>query len=323
MRAPGFILIEVLLASALAAIIGVLLLASFDQINKSVMSVDSLIDVHSRATLVGRQMEHDIAGAFIPLEDTKNYVEKEDEKAPSSVPEQKTLDKIFYGSSRDGQLNILTFITNNPLQVYWSDDIGQAKPCIVRVVYRLEHDGIEKDPKKNSYKLMRQESTNLEFGDFSKDATSSIRAYELARDIKKLSISYKARSSDKDSDTQQKVDTAWEGDEGEYEDLPAMVTIALTLWHTGKRRDTTYTFYVPIMGQGFKQEKNGQENETPASGQQQENPSSIMNQLNQLMPGLTNTMQPLTNVPAASKPRELSHNKKSSILHNLYNGVMR
>ena len=89
--------------------------------------------------------------------------------------------------NKEGNIDQLSFITTNSLQVYWSDKAGSAKPRIVRVLYMLKEEPT-KDAKK-SYSLIRQESNNLEFDPIAKGG-KDISEYVLAEGIKSATIEY-------------------------------------------------------------------------------------------------------------------------------------
>ena len=74
----------------------------------------------------------------------------------------KPIEKIFYSTNKDGILEMLTFVTNNPLVVYVGKDVGEVKPKVVRVQYSLKPEA----DKKNSYTLFRQESMELDLEKF-------------------------------------------------------------------------------------------------------------------------------------------------------------
>ena len=68
-------------------------------------------------------------------EKKKSEAQNEGEKKP-----KKPLEKVFYSVNKEGNLNQLSFLTTNPLQVYWSSKAGSAKPRIARVLYTLKEE---------------------------------------------------------------------------------------------------------------------------------------------------------------------------------------
>jgi hypothetical protein len=283
----GFILIEVLIAAAIASIIGVALFTSLYQINRLSVVVDNYADVWTKAAIAHRQLEKDILGIFIPIAAQK-IVEKKKENAPvgkekkeQETPEQKTEQKkepvkvvthVFYGVNKEDVLYTLTFITNNPMQVYWGAKAGKAKPCIARVVYRLVKDKNEK----KSYTLMRQEGYDLYFDAYKKGDTKDIRQYPMIDGIKQMSVSYGVEEKEEKDDKKEnkaqakkpqkikyKILKEWkkedkgeeqkkeskDGQEKEIE-LPAFILIKLNIWDMQKKKDVYFEFKIPLIAQG-------------------------------------------------------------------------
>ena len=196
----GFTLIELVLAFAFSSILLTLLFTSFNQINRTVVTTEDLIEMNTRLNLFQNQFQKDISGAFVPVqglpekkeEAPKNDIEQKKEKPPTPTKDKKEkpkpLKEVFYSANKSDQLNELTFISNNPVRVYEYAKNTPPKPRIVRVVYRLIAD---KD-KKGSYKLMRQEGTQLDFASYKPNASKPIRAFELVENIKSFNIEYQA-----------------------------------------------------------------------------------------------------------------------------------
>ena len=193
----GFTLIELLAALAIASLALTLLFNSFFQTTRIVDRADDLISTSIRATVLQHQLEKDLMGSFIPVQaykdeekekkDKKDEAKKAEKKEPKKEKkERKELTKVFYGVNKAQMLDILTFITNNPMSAYWSDKLGKARPKIARVVYRL----VEDKERKESYTLFRQEDYNLEFEAYALGSTKEIRSYEVVDGIKELSAEY-------------------------------------------------------------------------------------------------------------------------------------
>lgn len=277
----GFILIEVLLAAVIASLIGVALFTSLYQITRLATVVDNYADVWTKASIAHRQLEKDLLGVFIPIaadkipekkkEEAPGNKEKKEQEAPTSKKEPiKLVTHVFYGVNKETMLDTLTFITNNPMQVYWGAKAGKAKPRIARVVYRLIQDKNEK----NSYTLMRQEGYDLYF-DAYKENNKDARQYAMIDGIKQMIVSYgvieKEEQEDKNEATQEKkpqkikykIVKEWkkedksdqtkdDGKEKKKKDiqLPAFVLIKLNLWDQQKKRDTYFEFKIPLIAQG-------------------------------------------------------------------------
>lgn len=280
----GFILIEVLLAAVIAAMIGAALFTSLYQITRFTTVVDNYADVWTKASIAHRQMEKDLLGVFIPVaaekapekkkeEGAKNDKEKKEQEAPQPKKEPiKLVNHVFYGVNKESVLDTLTFITDNPMQVYWGARAGKAKPRIARVVYRLIKDKNEK----NSYTLMRQEGYDLYFDAYKEASSKDMRQYPMIEGIKQMAVSYGVVEKEDQSDQKEdkakekkpqkikyKVLKEWKkedkGDQKKEEgkeskkkeiELPAFVLIKLTLWDQQKKRDVYFEFKIPLIAQG-------------------------------------------------------------------------
>lgn len=216
MNKSGFSLIELLIATFIASILGTLLFFALYQVNRSVPIVDNTTAIYEKAALINAQFGRDLSGVAAPnefyyrqpepsaaakakadrekkkSEEAKKKSESE-KKESAEVKEaeaekkpKKPLEKIFYSTNKDGALNQLSFLTTNPLQVYWTDKTGSAKPRIARVLYTLKE---EKGTPK-SYSLTRKESPNLEFDQITKTGKEGPQEYTLAEGIKSLTAEY-------------------------------------------------------------------------------------------------------------------------------------
>lgn len=209
----GFSLIELLVATMIASILGALLFAAFYQINRFVPVIDARTTIIEKAALINAQLEKDFAGIVVPNEfydrqpktkekppteaDTKKDDENKKDNEAKKKSEQenkndqpktdkKPLEKIFYSVNKSGMLDQLSFITTSSLQIYWGPKSGTAKPRMVRVLYKLKENPTKKDGKK-SYSLIRKESSKLDFDEIEKSLE-----YVLADDIKSLTMDYTA-----------------------------------------------------------------------------------------------------------------------------------
>ena len=199
----GFMLIELIIATLIASMIVGILLTALSQGSRFQIAVDNIVDTSLRIGIVSNQLEKDLMGAFVPIQaergkkgesgdadkqaavvDDKKAGEKPAEKKSETKEKKKPLEKIFYSTNKEGNLDQLTFITNNPLVVFVGKDVGVVKPKIVRVHYVLKSEvGTE-----HSYALYRQESLEL---DLSQPQTG--RQYEIIGGIKSFSVVYTAR----------------------------------------------------------------------------------------------------------------------------------
>jgi len=259
----GFTLLELLAALAITSVVITLLFNSLFQTTQIVDRSDNLININTRAILVQHQLEKDLMGTFLPVQ---SFKEKEEEKKPEKK-ESKKLTKVFYGINRGPILDILTFITNNPMSAYWGKQTGKAKPKIARIVYRLVKDKEIKE----SYTLLRQEDSNLEFNSYGLGiGPKEIRSYALADGIKELSVNYKVilepeEKKEKQEDkktTAAKAPTAkkeikfktldqWNMEKEMPKDIkrriPNVVDVKISFWDDKGQRDVPFEFSIHII----------------------------------------------------------------------------
>ncbi len=170
-------------------------------------------------------------------------------------------------------MNQLSFITTNPLQVYWTAKTGSAKPRIARVLYALkEEKGMPK-----SYSLIRRESPNLEFDPIAKGGKEGPQEYVLAEGIKSLTAEYtyyvpeKKEEKKKTAEQTEKPAQAetpkkeakkkevkkaaeWMPAQGEREKeeqpqlplAPQLIELKISLWDTQKKRSTPFSFKIRV-----------------------------------------------------------------------------
>ncbi len=280
----GYVLLELLISLLISGFITTGLFTSFFQLHTAMSTADYITSVHQRATLVYQQFDRDLAGAFKPTQAKKDTekTEKKDAQQDQTKQARKTdeqkkeklLTHIFYGTVKNKQFELLTCITDNPLQVYWSDRAGSAKPRIARVVYRL----MKEKGEPVSYRLVRQEGFSpLEWDAFIPEAAKKIREIELVTGIKECTVVYTVaveKKSEKSeggaeteakkkkkkayeykeskewriSDKEKEKATAAEGDtakqkkEEPQKELPDFVTMKLVLWDDAKVREVPFEF---------------------------------------------------------------------------------
>jgi|GEM_PF-1695938 len=279
----GFTLIEVLIAILIASIISGILFTVWFQINRGVGTVQTFIDLYAKEAMIQQNLERDFAGAFYPVplaqppkgerketEQKKESQQKKSEKESTESEKDSSVSKAFYATKQGDQLGVITCITNNPAQVYWSDTAGEGKPRIVRVVYRLVPQ--ENKTGQPTYKLMRQESMNLNFDAFQEGSEQSIRSFEVVNDIKSLQIQYTGlviTLEEKEGKTEPKrtlemVDI-WDSDkrvekalrqaqdekskeeQNVYRaEIPSIITFKFTLLNETKKRERSFSIMVPV-----------------------------------------------------------------------------
>lgn len=297
----GFSLIEVMLALAIGSILSGIMYMCLFQSQRVANSIENITNIQMRALIARRQLVRDISGAFIPthiLEPKKeqkkesgaqqsnakkeNGTKKEEPKAKDEQGEKdknikEVLGKAFDGTADDTQFKQLLFITNNPLEIYWSNKAGRPKFRAEKVTYTLEQEKKDVIP---SYRLMR--TTTYPKGGKEKEVTQT---YELVSGIKKMTLQYIAvieeqeteeKKSDAKNSSGQKDNPAQEKQEKKekkkevktfndwavramkdddvrlQKKLPDFITITLELWNSTKTKAETFTFTVPIAWQEIK-----------------------------------------------------------------------
>ena len=281
----GFMLIELIVATLIASMVAGILLAALAQSNRFQMVVDNLVDNSVRIGVISNQLEKDLMGAFIPVQAAEEDQKKENDSAQATKqqaeqegvgqkkpekPAPKPIKKIFYSTNKDGRLDSLTFITNNPLVVYVGKDVGELKPKVVRVQYSLKQEAEKKD----SYALFRQESMELELEKY-----KNVREYEVIRGIKNCTATFAARIEKKDekadtSDNVAKVSYEyktlheWVSEQQKETDknktsfprIPYSVELKMTLWDRQDKKEKDYTIicHIPVDFTGPEQDKKKQ-----------------------------------------------------------------
>lgn len=362
-RLFGFVLIELVVATLIAGIISGVLLLALSQSSRIQASIDKAIAMSERVAIVANQLEKDLAGAFVPLQaeskkegqsqqatqtesanktDTqKKSTEKEKDLQPDKKKEQKPLEKIFQGTNKDGMLDVLTFITNNPLTVFVGKDVGIVKPKVVRVQYTLKQD-VEN---KNSYSLFRQESNELDLAEY-----KNIRPYELISGIKKLSVTFIMRTEKKTESSsaqaslaakptenkaqeqqkkvyEYKVQSEWTSEhpkemsgkevnkkEPELPRIPYSVEFKMTLWDKQYITDQEFVFVCPILVDSIEAQNKEKKQTTPKKEEQKsENPIDASKQPGQGQQQITHNKQIQTQEVIVYNEIEILNNALNSL----------
>jgi prepilin-type N-terminal cleavage/methylation domain-containing protein len=299
---PGFSLVELLIASLIASILSGLLMSAIYQINRFVPVIDSTTAIYENIALINAQLERDLSGVTAPNEwylrqkkpQQKNAASKQDQKkedeeeqaeenaaAGAPAKQQRPLEKIFYSTNKGGMLDQLTFITTNPLQIYWGAKSGSAKPRVARVRYLLkEEKPTPKNPAK-SYTLVRQESAKLDVSAL--DNKETAKEYEMVRGIKSLTVEYTAvlqEQKEQEAPTQgagqqeaakkesakkeiKKVAEWLEKKDSEQENkqklpvVPQLVEFTVALWDLPKKKSRSFSLKIPIRSEIEAERKEG------------------------------------------------------------------
>ncbi len=271
MNHRGFMLVELLIALMISSMLGVLLFNAFSQTNRSVRTTDAITNLSERSSVMRYIMDRDFSGACIPIEGLKKKPKSKQEEAQPKAPaqaqepkkqpenekkERKPISKIFYGVNKEGMLNTLTFITNNPVR---------SRIALARVVYRLVPEK-SPDKRKPSYTLLRQEDGNLHFDAYALDIEKPIYAYELVSGVKKITVTYTAKitkertekkgnEEKKITETEYKAVNEWNLEERQpYVEgqpwqviIPQAVYVEVVLWDERKERERTVAFKTMIL----------------------------------------------------------------------------
>jgi hypothetical protein len=177
------------------------------------------------------------------------------------VETPKPIEKIFYGTNKNGQLDTLTFVTNNPLVVYVGTDVGVVKPKVVRVQYTLKPEADKKD----SYALFRQESMELDLEKY-----KNVTPYEVIGGIKRCTMTFTAKIKKESKATEgsanapEKVQyeyktlTDWVSEQKEkatedkgketpeFPRIPFSVEMKLILWDLQEKKEKEFTIVCEI-----------------------------------------------------------------------------
>jgi len=266
----GFALIELLIATMIAGMVSIILLNALSIINRGQLRSEQLSDFSMRLTTLQHQIEQDLMGAFDPTIPKKEGQEEE-KKQPNQTgkkEDDKKIDKIFYATERDNNLEQLTFISGNPAKIYWGQKSGRAKARVARIVYRLEP---EKE-KRESFCLMRQEGDDLAYHLY-QEREEKIRPYEVASGIKECRVTYlwtaqekkeeqgkkeqQQRTPEKKKVNRQQV---WDSDKKDEERplLPQGVQLEVVMWEIEGKRHSAFSFTIPLFFTPFEESKQEQ-----------------------------------------------------------------
>ncbi|MCL5875165.1 MAG: prepilin-type N-terminal cleavage/methylation domain-containing protein [Candidatus Dependentiae bacterium] len=269
----GFTLIELLIATAIAAILSTFIFGLVRQMGKATVIVDTSVDIYLKGSLVQRVMEKDLSGVCVPFtamgqEEPKKQprqkpamppapgaskaqgAQVETEKEKKKAPE---ITKLFYAVGQKKLIDIMTFITNNPLQTYGSVVGDNPKPRIARVVYRLKKK--EGFAELSVYTLMRQESYEL---DFEKFKEGKIPEYDVIDNIASFSCKFIMLKEEEDKEGKKKSELIksddWdhEKEKGEKVDpnerrVPHAVEVTVEIGDVRMKNIRKFDFIIPIL----------------------------------------------------------------------------
>ena len=259
----GFTLIEIMIGMVIAGLLSAGLFTTIRQVGKEQQTIGDITSTYGRLAIFQQQIERDLMGAFVPTQ--YDLLPTQTDRKET---QKKPLEKIFYGESKGkgGRLDYMTFITNNPLEIYFGVKDVKLKPRVARVVYRLTPD----PRKKIAYLLQRQEGTaELAFEKYSLDGQGEYRAFTLIdgiqditvkfitieekedKEAKKISYNYKATPSwdskpKENPDAAKAVSQKGQPQQRPWPRLPNQVEIALSLLDSTYENYKTFTVTIPI-----------------------------------------------------------------------------
>ena len=269
----GYILIEILIATALASIMSVMLLTSVFQMNRSYARVDAWSNLYFRAVTVQHQLERDLMGVFMLPREPEKKQGREEKDTAAAEKERKARYKMFHGHDKDGMLDFISIITTSRLISYWLPK-GRVPPRAVRVIYWL----IPEKNKERSYRLLRTQTRNLDLPIKElrpkEEQEHESGAIEVARGIKECTLTYvwrvqepEKKQAQHDGKQEKKEEKAVKKErpyrhsthwpprekvpekEGTIPSLPERVDLKLVLWE--RQQERAYPFYqsIPIYAQ--------------------------------------------------------------------------
>ncbi len=256
MNVKGFVLLELLIASALSAVLMGSLAAWLYQAMVYQQMINTTTTEYTRLVTFNSIFARDLEGSFIPmqaLDQTSTATINATLSTQSS--QNRPLKKIEYPfmllSTNDGMLVQLTCITRNPLQGYWDGVVGQAQPRIARVVYKLEQ-----DENKKSYTLFRQQGDELFLKPYVESRNienqkSDFRAYKFIEGIASLRIQAGYETSDKEPSV--KMVNSWPIEDNKKQNknnvlsLPIYIRVTIALWNDALTKQEEFSFIYPIV----------------------------------------------------------------------------
>lgn len=210
----GFSLIEILISVAISGILLTALYNVLSQTNNAVTVVERISSIDESIFLLQNQLEKDLSGAFVVFE---RRPKKEGDKKTASGAQEKAgnsgdsgknnksgeskagekkqeyeevaMKNCFYSKNGQDNIDTLSFLTNNPLKTFSKPTslIKRVTYKLVRVQERGNAVGGNVAQGKIAYKLLRQESDQL---DFKTSQNAKAISYELVNNIKKLNVEY-------------------------------------------------------------------------------------------------------------------------------------
>lgn len=262
MQRKGFTFIELSISLFLAAVLSLLLYRSLSESQRTVQTINSMVDFAFAAPAAYNQLERDITALFVPERVFKDLEEKNKQSATNNnndkQKKQEPFKNIFVGTAgADKNITALSFLSTNSLILY-----AAVKPRSVRVMYRLVPDA----DRPGLFTLTRQETVDLETPLAKFSEGSAIRSYDLMRSIKNFTVHYKvpekkeepqkANAQGQQKPQQKKGPTAyttldtWDGEEAAQKTgsmIPAFVLIKGVFMDIVTEREYDFEWRFEIM----------------------------------------------------------------------------
>lgn len=270
----GLSLIELLLVTALSAIILSSLALTLRFILQSRQIVENTVSFGSRVTLLQTQFDRDFAGVVVPVPSeatvtttttTTPQQAQQTDKPKAANETQKKANRtanreekkeeekaqlVFYASVQGKDLEKLSFVTDNSIAALVSSAVEKTLPHVVRVIYHLVPDNRHA----GSFILLREERADLGKSFLEGDKESSKR-YELIDGIAHLSLTYgfviveeqkKGEQKQPEQKEQKRINTtaAWQpGKKEKLPPFPHFIKMELSLWDSAYRKQQKYILY--------------------------------------------------------------------------------
>jgi len=240
---PGFTLIELLAGLVISALLIISVSNLFYQLNMTVRSVETTVDLDQASVITLHQVSHDLEAAYMPA--LRTPVEKEEKTTGTGTP-GKPIERAFFASEKDKRFDQLTFITTSPLTRFVAPVANVLpKPQLVRVTYQLQ-ERKEKKGKEAIYELLRSE------GELVQDPKKKPRPLVVASNIKQCSFAFQYTTTvDVKPGQTQKSFMTWSSDaafeqNAQLPPFPESVQFKVVLWDNSLETERGYELLIPI-----------------------------------------------------------------------------
>ncbi len=243
MMKKGYSLAEVMFGLLIGVMLSGIFFESLTSINKVFARVVATSSWQRQIAFMQQQFENDFSGMSVTPskeqlepEDIEKEGEKKDSEKNKKEQEEKeksTFKSFIFEGTTSGLVNIMTFITTNPLLSY-----RQPSARVVRVAYRVVPD----PENQGKFLLVRQQSEELVLKKFEaatkketiKPGQVPIRSYEMVRGIESIKFEFfieKIKKQEPDKNKKpQAADTKQTKEEGKKEEESPRVFVSIEEW---------------------------------------------------------------------------------------------